>query len=440
MNNSKKKWPVVAGVIAAVLVLALIIFFAVPYVKDLSDPNKKAVTAMKNAGADYTSDFSKRLNEMVDAASSGKVINSEGYVTFDNLSINSQDYLSYLNVNTVKFIYDSDFSNGVISGTLELSKDNGDTVATVRFYSDDKTFYFKVPELTSYNFKMNYTDVADNSQTSGMSGFDREEISALADLFRNIDSEDMESYTKAVESLMTDILTGYNMAVDEFTYSAGDKTTYNAGEYSEDVRQYTVTITKQALLNGANAAVDAVFDDESISGYRTLITSYYKNSREKLKAAIEEKLADFKDFSIVIYVNNDEKIVAWNCQNSEDSAVSQNSKYSAVIENLLNGKFNRFAWNVESDGVKLSAESISDNGGNAKVSIGISGKGIESSYRGEAKQSYKDGAQVKASEFSSAINVAELTNSQAQSVMIDVFSHADLFSKLLAPSLLQQLE
>ena len=440
MNNSKKKWPVVAGVIAAVLVLALIIFFAVPYVKDLSDPNKKAVTAMKNAGADYTSDFSKGLNEMVDAASSGKVINSEGYVTFDKLSINSQDYLSYLNVNTVKFIYDSDFSNGVISGTLELSKDNGDTVATVRFYSDDKTFYFKVPELTSYNFKMNYTDVADNSQTSGMSGFDKEEISALADLFRNIDSEDMKSYTKAVESLMTDILTGYNMAVDEFTYSAGDKTTYNGGEYNEDVRQYTVTITKQALLNGANAAVDAVFDDESISGYRTLITSYYKNSREKLKAAVEEKLADFKDFSIVIYVNNDEKIVAWNCQNSEDSAVSQNSKYSAVIENLLDGKFNRFAWNVESEGVKLSAENISDNGGNAKVSIGISGKGIESSYRGEAKQSYKDGAQVKVSEFSSAINVAELTNSQAQSVMIDVFSHADLFGKLFAPSFLQQLE
>lgn len=431
MNNSKKKWPVVAGVIAAVLVLALIIFFAVPYVKDLSDPNKKAVTAMKNAGADYTSDFSKRLNEMADAASSGRVINSEGYVTFDKLNINSQDYLSYLNVNTVKFSYDSDFSNGVISGTLELSKDNGDTAATVRFYSDDKTFYFKVPELTSYNFKMNYTDAGNNSKVKGMTGSYSDEIKALADLFRNIDSEDMKSYTKAVESLMTDILTGYNMAVDEFTYSAGDKTTYTSGEYSEDVRQYTVTITKQALLNGANAAVDAVFDDESISGYRTLITSYYKNSREKLKAAVEEKLADFKDFSIVIYVNKDEKIVAWDCQNSE---------YSAVIENLLNGKFNRFAWNVESNGVKLSAESISDNGDNAKVSTGISGRGIESSYRGEAKQSYKDGAQVKASEFSSAINVAELTNSQAQSVIIDVFSHADLFSKLLAPSLLQQLE
>lgn len=431
MNNSKRKWPVVAGVIAAVLVLALIIFFAVPYVKDLSDPNKKAVTAMKNAGADYTSDFSKRLNEMVDAASSGRVINSEGYVTFDKLSINSQDYLSYLNVNTVKFSYDSDFSNGVISGTLELSKDNGDTAATVRFYSDDKTFYFKVPELTSYNFKMNYTDAGNNSKVKGMTGSYSDEIKALVDLFRNIDSEDMKSYTKAVESLMTDILTGYNMAVDEFTYSAGDKTTYTSGDYSEDVRQYTVTITKQALLNGANAAVDAVFDDESISGYRTLITSYYKNSREKLKAALEEKLADFKDFSIVIYVNKDEKIVAWDCQNSE---------YSAVIENLLNGKFNRFAWNVESNGVKLSAESISDNGDNAKVSIGISGRGIESSYRGEAKQSYKDGAQVKASEFSSAINVAELTNSQAQSVIIDVFSHADLFSKLLAPSLLQQLE
>lgn len=431
MNNSKKKWPVVAGVIAAVLVLALIIFFAVPYVKDLSDTNKKAVTAMKNAGADYTSDFSKRLNEMADAASSGRVINSEGYVTFDKLNINSQDYLSYLNVNTVKFSYDSDFSNGVISGTLELSKDNGDTAATVRFYSDDKTFYFKVPELTSYNFKMNYTDAGNNSKVKGMTGSYSDEIKALADLFRNIDSEDMKSYTKAVESLMTDILTGYNMAVDEFTYSAGDKTTYTSGEYSEDVRQYTVTITKQALLNGANAAVDAVFDDESISGYRTLITSYYKNSREKLKAAVEEKLAGFKDFSIVIYVNKDEKIVAWDCQNSE---------YSAVIENLLNGKFNRFAWNVESNGVKLSAESISDNGDNAKVSIGISGRGIESSYRGEAKQSYKDGAQVKASEFSSAINVAELTNSQAQSVIIDVFSHADLFSKLLAPSLLQQLE
>ena len=431
MNNSKKKWPVVAGVIAAVLVLALIIFFAVPYVKDLSDPNKKAVTAMKNAGADYTSDFSKRINEMADAASSGKVINSEGYVIFDKLSINSQDYLSYLKVNTVKFSYDSDFSNGVISGTLELSKDNGDTAATVRFYSDDKTFYFKVPELTSYNFKMNYTDAGNNSKVKGMTGSYSDEIKALVDLFRNIDSEDMKSYTKAVESLMADILTGYNMAVDEFTYSAGDKTTYTSGDYSEDVRQYTVTITKQALLNGANAAVDAVFDDESISGYRTLITSYYKNSREKLKAAVEEKLADFKDFSIVIYVNKDEKIVAWDCQNSE---------YSAVIENLLNGKFNRFAWNVESDGVKLSAESISDNGDNAKVSIGISGRGIESSYRGEAKQSYKDGAQVKASEFSSAINVAELTNSQAQSVMMDVFSHADLFSKLLAPSLLQQLE
>lgn len=431
MNNSKRKWPVVAGVIAAVLVLALIIFFAVPYVKDLSDPNKKAVTAMKNAGADYTSDFSKRLNEMADAASSGKVINSEGYVIFDKLSINSQDYLSYLNVNTVKFSYDSDFSNGVISGTLELSKDNGDTAATVRFYSDDKTFYFKVPELTSYNFKMNYTDAGNNSKVKGMTGSYSEEIKALADLFRNIDSEDMKSYTKAVESLMADILTGYNMAVEEFTYSAGDKITYNGGEYSEDVRQYTVTITKQALLNGANAAVDAVFDDESISGYRTLITSYYKNSREKLKAAVEEKLADFKDFSIVIYVNKDEKIVAWNCQNS---------KYSAVIENLLNGKFNRFAWNVESNGVKLGAESISDNGDNAKVSIGMSGRGIESSYRGEAKQSYKDGTQVKASEFSSAINVAELTNSQAQSVMIDIFSHADLFSKLLAPSLLQQLE
>lgn len=431
MNNSKRKWPVVAGVIAAVLVLALIIFFAVPYVKDLSDPNKKAVTAMKNAGADYTSDFSKRLNEMVDAASSGKVINSEGYVTFDKLSINSQDYLSYLNVNTVKFSYDSDFSNGVISGTLELSKDNGDTAATVRFYSDDKTFYFKVPELTSYNFKMNYTDAGNNSKVKGMTGSYSDEIKALADLFKNIDSEDMKSYTKAVESLMTDILTGYNMAVDEFIYSAGDKTTYNGGGYSEDVRQYTVTITKQALMDGAYAAVDAAFDDESISGYRTLIISYYKNSREKLKAAVEEKLADFKDFSIVIYVNKDEKIVAWDCQNSE---------YSAVIENLLNGKFNRFVWNVESNGVKLSAERVFDNGDNAKVSIGISGRGIESSYRGEAKQSYRDGTQVKASEFSSAINVAELTNSQAQSVMADVFSHADLLGKLLAPSFLQQLE
>ena len=433
---AKKRVTLAAIIIAVICVVGAGIYFAAPYIKNVTDPNNKAIQGMKNSSIEVSDNIKAGIDNIIKGITDGESKVYTGYITFDDLTYKSDNMLDYIKTNTIRYNYGIDGKSRAIGGSILLALDeDGADVASLDFYIDDKALYFKVPQLSSYNYKMSLEDVLNNLDKSSVGtgssnldiGFDKGDIDYMMKLLDSVDKEEGDSYSKAIQSVVDDIQKGLAKAAEEFTYSKLGNKEYSRGSYKQNTTCYNVTVTKDALIDGADAAIEAIYDDDSISGYRTLISSYYKNSREKLKSAVRKHLENFEGFDMTIYVGDGNRIVAYEINNNDD-----NGNGAIVIESFLKGQITNLAYNVsyKEDTAASTFERADEN--TYKISSQINSSDIRLSYHGQAGLSGDNKLTVSAADFTNAIDVAQLTNSQYQAIVLEAMSNIKVLNQIIS--------
>lgn len=437
MENSKSKKLIIAAVLFVILCIAgVTAFFAAPYIKNVTDPGRKAIASMKNAGAEVSDNVNSQIDSFIKSMTDGDVTSYEGYISYDEASYKQEKLSSYLKTSTIRYEYGIDYTNKGFGGSLSLAdNENSDGAVTLQFYMDSNNVYFKVPELCSYNFKMSINDMVKYISSAEISngqadiGFDMNDVAYALKFFKSVDVEEGNSYAQAAQSVVNDIRTGYEKAVEQFVYEKrADKKWYvklsdDGTEVKEKATVYDVTITKQALLTGAEAAIDAVFDDDSISGYRTLITTYYKNSREKLKNAVREKLASYTDSTMTIYIGSDNRII--NYEISRQGA-------DVELESLKKGVLTQMAVKMTSDGMTYDMLNKMKDEDTYILSCSMSSADINIIYHGESKALKASDMRGKASDFTGAVDVTKLTGTQYQKIMMELLGKMQVLDKVIS--------
>lgn len=430
--NTKKRITIAAVVVAVICVIGVAVFFAAPYVKNVTDSARKPQSALKDAGQDVADSFNSELDKLILATAGGKSVTFTGYTTVDKLSADSVDVMKYLAVDTVEYEYGLNLSDMTAGGRLDLKKAGGDTVAQMYFYTDGKTLYFKVPQLCSYNFKADIENALKTADVDSYMnlGFDLNDVKYSLSLLESVDNEEKESYSKAIKSVVKDLKSGYDKAIEEIAYEKGEAQEYSRGSDSKNVTAYSVTVEKQALLDGSDTAIEAIFDDQDINGYRTLITSYYKDSRQKLKDAVAEKLSDYEPVTFTAYVDGSSNLVA---------AKLSDGTADILIEMMEPGKVTYYSYSVVKDGasVQTVSERVSDDTYN--VSMSAESADVAISYSGQSSRSYTDKLAVDASSFTNAVDVENISNAQSMAILREVIANSATLTKLISGDALTEL-
>ena len=72
-KKKKKKWPIVlVCVLAGIILLGVAGYFAYPYIDEMLHPKKQAITALKNAGADFESCINDSIDKFTTTGISDK--------------------------------------------------------------------------------------------------------------------------------------------------------------------------------------------------------------------------------------------------------------------------------------------------------------------------------------------------------------------------------
>lgn len=435
-KTAKKRVTLAAVIIALICVIGAGVYFAAPYIKNVTDPNNKAIQAMKNTSVELSDNIKADIDNIIKGITDGKIKSYTGYITYDDLTYKSDNMLDYIKTNTIRYNYGIDGKSRAIGGSILLAADEaGADVASLDFYIDDKALYFKVPQLSSYNYKMSLEDVINNLDKSSVGagnsnldiGFDKGDIDYMMKLLDSVDKEEGDSYSKAIQSVVDDIQKGLAKAAEEFIYSKVGNKEYSSGSYKQTTTCYNVTVTKDALIDGADAAIEAIYDDDSISGYRTLISSYYKNSREKLKSAVRKHLENFEGFDMTIYVGDGNRIVAYEINNNDD-----NGSGAVVVESFLKGQITNLSYNMsyKEDTLVSSFERADESTYN--ISSQINSSDIKLSYHGKTGLSDDNRLTVSAADFTNAIDVAQLTNSQYQAIVSEAMSNIKVLNQIIS--------
>lgn len=112
-----------------------------------------------------------------------------------------------------------------------------------------------------------------------------------------------------METVIGHVVDGLDYAIDKSVYQKSEGTVnISAGDMASDtVDSYTVTVNKQDVIDGFNKAVEAIFDDSSITPYITMLnTMGSKIDKETIKKEFADGLQDFaSSMTFTMYAKND---------------------------------------------------------------------------------------------------------------------------------------
>jgi hypothetical protein len=229
------------------------------------------------------------------------------------------------------------------------------------------------------------------------------------------------------KSFMADLKVGYEKAVEEFSYAKIE----NSSKSYANADCYRVTVTKDALIDGADAAIEAIYDDDTIYSYRTLISSYYKNSREKLKEAVRSRLADFESVEMLIYVDSaNTRVIALEMSANGSTTVVESAEANAVTRISRNIFANGRNIVMTSDRLDADTYSFSSKMFSDETNISVSG---------ETSNSNLNKLSVSASDFTNALDITQLTVSQYQAVMAQIADNYGVLSQIISEESLENL-
>ena len=454
--KAKKKWPkVVAIVVAVVAALAVIGYFAYPFIYSLVSPKAKAETALKNLGKNVDSYVDEVLENGL--TSTDTQVANETSVTLKALELNDEDYLEYLNAKTVKWDIQSDVENGEMSGDIAIVDEDGDEVVTIEMYSDGSYVYFSCPELFEESFKIDVDSVYSSySSYSAMLG----SLSSSGSL----DLEQVEQYSDEIKAVVGDVLKGYNVFVENLEYKKVDNKTFKSENGNIKVTEYEVTVNKDALVKGFNAAVDALYSDKEISSYMSLLTTFSGSSKDSIKSSFESELSSFSPVSFNMYVNNEKEIVRLSVTGEGNDGeifaefigkkdptdyIHVGFNYeSDVIDLVVKEDGDSYDINLKAQGedLDLTIASKFTKDGDKKVTLdnfSIVGTADDESFdielSGQSEIKDYSGLKYKKSDFSGASNIEYLTSSEEQTLALEVLSNIDVLKKVVSEDLIDEL-
>ncbi|MGN0317494.1 MAG: hypothetical protein ACI4E1_06090 [Lachnospira sp.] len=382
-KKKKKKWPLVLGIVLAVLIIggaagALVWNFVIKD-KDNAAGNQDVVVevsandAVKNAGTGLETYMNNALSSGVFSSVKEKSKVTGSY-TLDSAEVADQDLMSMLGVDTVNYTIENDITKGESAFTFGFAKGKGSNVITCKVYSDGENIYFSIPELFTESFVIPMSEI-----TAELDDDAAQYYNMLMAYASNLDSSVLEQYNDEIKAGVAVIVKGINTFADSCEYTKLNSYNYQSENGDINVTEFNVKLTKEAVINSINTVIDAAFEDENLSVYMNLITSFAGVDKDSLKSSIADEMEDFAPVTVTMLVDDSNSIVKL----SLDVSQFDPSEEGNISLEFLGGKdspFSYFVATVVADDITMKVVvKTNDN----KTDIAFEIKPDQNEYPGE---------------------------------------------------------
>lgn len=462
-KKKKKKWPVVTAVVVAVaLVLGVGTYFAYPMIRDAFSPKSKAVKALKNTGSDLENALTGYVDKIGDNNSSG-ITQGEGWIKIDKFASGSNNLSQYTDVNTLKYKVQCDLSNNKTSGTIGLSKDNGDSIVDMKYLIDGDIAYYSIPALFKESFK---TDLSQTTSGSSYKSSDAskyfKQFNSISGSFDNIDMEAVKQYSDVIDAVTKDVIKGYEELVDNVEYKKEGEETLSTNNGDIQTTKYTITVNEEALGKAIDKTIDELYGDSKLSSYIGLATTYLGTTQDDIKEKAKDSIKGMQPFTMSIYIKDD-KVVKYEfdlSQYAEDNLnmsvtfTGKDSIYNGLQADIHDDNNNvTMSYLNENNAIKFNTDINLDKGkrnetkvtinmdmtsdGDKKVTINdismnaSSGNtSAEIALSGEVKASSASSLDIDKSDFKNPVDVTTITRSKLLDLASELSGKEDILKKL----------
>ncbi len=457
-KRKKKKLPIVVAIIAVIAAAAAVLGFVV--LPKVLSPDKHAIAAIKKLGTGLEDTVSSAFDNMSLTSVSDKN-QITGTLKIDTATIDGEKYSDYIKADTVTYDIQTDASTEKMAGEIKL-QNGSSTALTLTFYSDGNNMYFKVPELFSEPFVISMAQLEDEID----SGYYYGSLSDLSKYFSAIDTSNIELYREPVNAAVKCVVKGINTFAEECEYKKGEKLTYNSDNGDIKVSEYSITITKDAVIKTCETVIDELYASKDLSSYMTIL-SMTGVSQTTIKSSIESSLSDMQPVTISMYINKDDEIVRlaidaadYNTSEKGFIAISflgnDNPFEYIVIETDIDDMNMKYTVKSQDDkaelalemtqnkeyikaGAELSASGTTVKIDNLYVNSNINDSNIDMKLSGEATQKEFSKLKYSASDYSGAYNLANLTETQSTTLALELMKNANVLSNVFSDKLYKQL-
>ena len=457
-KKKKKKWPIVVAIIAVIAAAAAVIGFVV--LPKVLSPDKHAITAIKKLGTGLEDTVSSAFDNMSLTSVSDKS-QITGTLKIDTATINGEKYSDYIKADTVTYDIQMDASTEKMAGEIKLQKGSA-TALTVTFYSDGNNIYFKVPELFSESFVISMAQLEDEID----SGYYYGNLGDLSKYFSSIDTSNLEMYREPVNTAVKCVVKGINTFAEECEYKKGEKLTYNSDNGDIKVSEYSITITKDAVIKACETVIDELYASKDLSSYMTIL-SMAGVSQTTIKSSIESSLSDMQPVTLSMYINKDDEIVrlaidASDYNTSEEGFIAvsflgnDNPFEYVVIEADIDDMNMKYTVKSQNDkaslalemtqdkeyvkaGAELSASGTTVKIDNLYVTSNIDDSNIDMKLSGETTQKEFSKLKYSASDYSGAYNLANLTETQSTTLALELMKNVNVLSNVFSDMLYKEM-
>jgi len=352
--KKKKKWPMVAGIVIAVLlVLGVAGYFVYPLLLPIINPKAYAVSAFKNT----TSKLADNAEGVMKNADFSAATNSQEVslsLQLDKLDVQDSSILSDFSGKNVTMTIQASPSESVESGTITLGT-SGSAALTIQFYMDDSDFTFKIPELSSQTFSISVSSITANSDYS---------YSEISNMMSSLSSSDiqkyMNQYSAQIKAVIQDTIKGLDTVIENADYTRTDSKTYESENGDIKVSVYDIVISEDAIKKGVLATINNLFNDKELSSYTSLLTMAIGQTKQELISEVASADLGIDKIPFTVYINNDKEIVKTivdlNKITGDDAVFSvefigKDKPYDYIVANVT----------ADSTTAKITAKNESDN-------------------------------------------------------------------------------
>jgi hypothetical protein len=290
-RNRRKSKAFITGILSIALILiGTSTYFAYPYVQQQINYQERVAKALKSAGANFVNSiFPEQENGATLPGDSGKAKNIKGTVQLQHAVINQEDYSQKLNADTLNYDITMVLPQRKADATIEAGMANETTMDQVHFYFDHNVLYLNSDTLMNNPYQIS--------------------LDAMDSTLNEIKEEDITEYQSVLRTILMHILTGYNTIIDHCSISHYSADT-NQMSIPSDVTGYLIEISPEAMIAGADVAIDAIYDDNSLNSYRTLFATYSGYSRNELKEDAKKYLSSLGMVKMVVALDHNNKAQA----------------------------------------------------------------------------------------------------------------------------------
>jgi len=467
--KKKKKWPMVAGIVAAVLiVLGVAGYFAYPMLLPIVNPKAYAVSAFKNSTAKIadnvdnviaTTDFS--------AATSPQEVSIS--LQLDKLDVQSGSVLSDFSGKNVTMTIQASPSDQVESGTITLGT-SGAAALSIQFYIDASNITFKIPELSSQTFTISMSSITDNLDYS---------YSEMSSMMGSLSGSDiqkyMNQYSSQIKAVVQDTIKGLDTVIDNSDYTRTDSKTYESENGDIKVSVYDVVISEEAIKKGVLVAIDSIFNDKELSSYVSLLTMAIGETKQELITEVANADLGIDKIPYTVYINNKKEIVKtifdFNKITGDDATMSlefigKDSIYDYVVADVKADTTSvKFIAKNEASGFYYGADVRPDqteykdqfitfgiqgntqkSGSDVNITIdklfatgNIEGEDFDISLSGKTTSKAISSVPAKSASFSKAIDVEYMTTAQEKSILTEMSNNIPKLKGKLSDSLISKM-